>query len=54
MKTRNRVVRVSYLKQDLRKEYLLWGIVVWYKILDTEDLPSFVPISCGCFGDTSG
>jgi len=40
--------------QELRKEWLLFGIVIWSVVLDSEDVPSYVEISNACFGDTSG
>lgn len=40
--------------QELRKEWLLFGIVIWSVVLDSEEVPLFVILSNACFGDTGG
>jgi hypothetical protein len=52
VEVRLRVVRKSLEQQSLRKEWLLFGLVVWARTIDTEDVPSFAWIGRACFGDT--
>jgi hypothetical protein len=52
VKTRNRVVRTSLERQELRKEWLVLGVVVWSKTLATEDVPTFAWIANACLGSS--
>jgi hypothetical protein len=54
VEVRFRVIRQSLEQQSLRKEWLLFGLVVWFRTIDTEDVPSFARIGWACFGDTCG
>jgi len=56
MKTRLRVLAFGGNErwQELRREYLVAGVPVWYEVLDREDVPSFAWIGDACFGDTCG
>lgn len=54
MKTKYRVLRYSNDYQILYKYWFLLGFVIWRKEIAIEQIPSFVSISCACFGDTSG
>lgn len=50
MRSRYRVVRTALERQELRKEWLLWGVVVWYATIDFEVIPSFAWIANACLG----
>ena len=57
--TRDRIRRYDRIAQFesyqiLFRYYYIFGIKFWTKQLDREDIPSYVVISNGCFGDTSG
>lgn len=39
-------------RQELVKEYRLFGLVIWTKILDTEEIPMYAQIELGVFGRT--
>ena len=40
--------------QELTRVYYLWGIRIWTKVLDKEEVPQYAVISNACFGDLSG
>ena len=40
--------------QDLVHVYYVFGIKVFTRVLDREEIPSWALISWACFGDTSG
>lgn len=52
--TRERIVRKAVNAQVLRREWLLFGLVVWYRTIDREEIPAHVPLVKACFGDTGG
>ena len=43
----------SGTKQQLVRQYRVFGAPIWTSILDEEDVPSFVSTGLGCFGSTS-
>ena len=40
--------------QELVREYRLFGVKIWTKILDREEIPQYALISVACLGDESG
>ena len=40
--------------QDLVEEYRWRGVLIWRRVLDTEQVPDHVLISLRAFGDTGG
>ncbi len=40
-------------KQQLVKQWRLFGRVIWTRVLDEEDVPTFAVIECSCLGSTN-
>lgn len=38
--------------QVLKQQWRLWGILIWSKTLDREDIPAWASIQKACFGYT--